>query len=210
MIFFPQARCTWQNKCSPVNRMHMGAAVGVVHVVTICSAMNVFIDVNNISQRVHVNIQRWTFPMQYCNELASSWWQALTIVNSSMNFLPSEVTSQYKAVFEIIQRWFLFRIPSEVTTIWHICETYSFSGEHFCPSEVTTTKWQIMYPKTNFLKSVFKNYFHFTHPINYFFIGPFKTLHFRHTIHRWMSISYACLAHAQQFSKWLKFSFDIF
>ena len=92
----------------------------------------------------------------------------------------------------------------------NICVSYSFSGEHFCPSEVTTTKWQIMYPKTNFLKSVFKNYFHFTHPINYFFIGPFKTLHFRHTIHRWMSISYACLAHAQQFSKWLKFSFDIF
>ena len=29
--FFPQAR--WQNKCSPMNRM--GAAVGVVHVVTI-------------------------------------------------------------------------------------------------------------------------------------------------------------------------------
>ena len=106
-----------------------------------CSAMNVFVDVNNISQRVHVNIQRWTFPMQYCNELASSWWQALTIVNSSMNFLPSEVTSQYKAVFEIIQRWFLFRIPSEVTTTWQ----YGIYAKHIHSAVNTSAqaKWQL-------------------------------------------------------------------
>ena len=152
------------------------------------SSLNKNGDVNHVHV-VTIFVQRWmcaststTFPNEctwtfndelfQCNiaTSSSSWWQALTIVNSSMNFLPSEVTSQYKAIKEIIQRSFLFRIPSEVTTTWqygtYVCETYSFSGEHFCQSEETTTKWQIMYPKTNFLKSVFKNYFHFTHPIN--------------------------------------------
>ena len=47
--------------------------------------------------------------------------------------------------------------------IWVSC---SFSDEHFCLSEETNTKWHILYPKTNFLKCVFKNYFHFTHPSN--------------------------------------------
>jgi len=46
-------------------------------------------------------------------------------------------------------------------------------------------------PKTNLLSDLPKNYF-------------------LKTIQRWISIFDACLALARQFSKWLKFSFDIF
>ena len=67
---------------------------------------------NSSTSTTFPNACTWTFSNELfqCNIATSSSlrWQALTIVNSSMNFLPSEVTSQYKAVFEIIQRWFLF------------------------------------------------------------------------------------------------------
>ena len=45
-------------------------------------------------------------------------------------------------------------------TRWHqldkICISYSFWNEHFCPSKVTRTKWQILYLKTYFWKVSWK------------------------------------------------------